>query len=260
MSLKNSSIQTIILLILLKNQYISCLPITPEEEEEHLNNRLQHYLKRLELIAQKPDTKFSSELQNLMDKFKHSIAKETFKEKSQLLEEFTNNMDLAEYLTNEFDKQYINEDILIESWYLNEIAPDVDKSLYDELVQIVRDLKEAYRIQDLEKKFNIYADIGENLSEQFLDYFYGENPSVPLLNAQLKYYQEYLNYLLKECNLESDMAENTRELLGKVEKALENADKVVKEKVIELFDDLTTKFGRYLDEHFVDFKMFKFGE
>lgn len=195
-----------------------------------------------------------------MDRFKHSIAKESFKEKSQLLEQQTKNTELADYLADEFDKQYINEDILIESWYLNEISPHVSKDLYEELLKVIHDLKEAYRTEDLETKFNIYTDVGENLSDQFLDYFFSEHAPEPLLNAQLKYYKEYLDYLLKECQVGGEFEKNIQELKQKVEGARTSSDIDEKHKVIDLFDDLDTKFGRYLDENFVDFRMFKFGE
>lgn len=195
-----------------------------------------------------------------MDRFKHSIAKESFKEKSQLLEQQTKNTELADYLADEFDKQYINEDILIESWYLNEISPHVSKDLYEELLKVIHDLKEAYRTEDLETKFNIYTDVGENLSDQFLDYFFSEHAPEPLLNAQLKYYREYLDYLLKECQVGGEFESNIQELKQKVEGARTSSDIDEKHKVIDLFDDLDTKFGRYLDENFVDFRMFKFGE
>lgn len=195
-----------------------------------------------------------------MDRFKHSIAKESFKEKSQLLEQQTKNTELADYLADEFDKQYINEDILIESWYLNEISPHVSKDLYEELLKVIHDLKEAYRTEDLETKFNIYTDVGENLSDQFLDYFFGEHAPEPLLNAQLKYYREYLDYLLKECQEGGEFEKNIQELKQKVEGARTSSDIDEKHNVIDLFDDLDTKFGRYLDENFVDFRMFKFGE
>lgn len=195
-----------------------------------------------------------------MDRFKHSIAKESLKEKSQLLEQQTKNTELADYLADEFDKQYINEDILIESWYLNEISPHVSKDLYEELLKVIHDLKEAYRTEDLETKFNIYTDVGENLSDQFLDYFFGEHAPEPLLNAQLKYYREYLDYLLKECQVGGEFETNIQELKQKVEGARTSSDIDEKHKVIDLFDDLDTKFGRYLDENFVDFRMFKFGE
>lgn len=195
-----------------------------------------------------------------MDRFKHSIAKESFKEKSQLLEQQTKNTELADYLADEFDKQYINEDILIESWYLNEISPHVSKDLYEELLKVIHDLKEAYRTEDLETKFNIYTDVGENLSDKFLDYFFSEHAPEPLLNAQLKYYREYLDYLLKECQVGGEFESNIQELKQKVEGARTSSDIDEKHNVIDLFDDLDTKFGRYLDENFVDFRMFKFGE
>lgn len=195
-----------------------------------------------------------------MDRFKHSIAKESLKEKSQLLEQQTKNTELADYLADEFDKQYINEDILIESWYLNEISPHVSKDLYEELLKVIHDLKEAYRTEDLETKFNIYTDVGEDLSDQFLDYFFSEHAPEPLLNAQLKYYREYLDYLLKECQVGGEFETNIQELKQKVEGARTSSDIDEKHKVIDLFDDLDTKFGRYLDENFVDFRMFKFGE
>lgn len=195
-----------------------------------------------------------------MDRFKLSIAKESLKEKSQLLEQQTKNTGLADYLADEFDKQYINEDILIESWYLNEISPHVSKDLYEELLKVIHDLKEAYRTEDLETKFNIYTDVGENLSDHFLDYFFGEHAPEPLLNAQLKYYKEYLDYLLKECQEGGEFEKNIQELKQKVEGARTSSDIDEKHKVIDLFDDLDTKFGRYLDENFVDFRMFKFGE
>lgn len=195
-----------------------------------------------------------------MDRFKHSIAKESLKEKSQLLEQQTKNTELADYLADEFDKQYINEDILIESWYLNEISPHVSKDLYEELLKVIHDLKEAYRTEDLETKFNIYTDVGENLSDKFLDYFFSEHAPEPLLNAQLKYYKEYLDYLLKECQEGGEFEKNIQELKQKVEGARTSSDIDEKHNVIDLFDDLDTKFGRYLDENFVDFRMFKFGE
>lgn len=176
------------------------------------------------------------------------------------MEQQTKNTELADYLADEFDKQYINEDILIESWYLNEISPHVSKDLYEELLKVIHDLKEAYRTEDLETKFNIYTDVGENLSDQFLDYFFGEYAPEPLLNAQLKYYKEYLDYLLKECQVGGEFEKNIQELKQKVEGARTSSDIDEKHKVIDLFDDLDTKFGRYLDENFVDFRMFKFGE
>ena len=225
-----------------------------------MNNRLKHYLKRIELLAQTTNAKFPAELQELINKFKHTLAKGSFKEKSLLLDQHTKLPEFADYLALEFDKQYINEDLLIETWYLNEILPHLSKDLYDEVTNIIRDLKEAYRADDLEKKFNIYADVGENLSEKFLTYFYGEDEPMPLLNAQLKYYLEYLQYLLKECQVGGEFEKPLKDFVSKVEAALTSTEKAEKENVVEMFDDITTKFGRYLDEHFVDFKMYKFGE
>lgn len=235
-------------------------PLASTEEEDHVNNRLKHYLKRLELVTKKTNSKFSSEIQQLVDVFKHSLSQESFKEKAQLLEEYTKNMEMAEFLSTEFDKQFINEDILVEIWYLNEIMPHLDKDLYDEVVKVIKDFKEAYRADDLDTKLNIYSDIGENISEKFLDYFYGENEPVPLMNAQLKYYQEYLQYLLNECKLNAEFEQNVQELSLRVETARLSDDKAAKESVLDTFDDLSTTFGRYLDDHYVDFKMYKFGE
>lgn len=225
-----------------------------------MNNRLKHYLQRVELVAQTANAKFPAELQELINKFKHTLAKGSFKEKTLLLDEHTKIPEFADYLSVEFDKQYINEDLLTETWYLNEILPHLPKDLYEEVTKIIHDLKEAYLAKDLEKKFNIYADLGEKVSERFLDYFYGEDEPMPLLNAQLKYNLEYLQYLLKEFQAGGEFEKPLQDLLSQVQDALASAEKTVKEDVVKMFDDITTKFGRYLDEHFVDFKMFKFGE
>lgn len=231
------------------------------DEEEHTNNRLKHYIKRFDILAKNIKSDFLPDLQKLKATFETSLAKDSTKEKLQLLETYSDklNKEFAIYLEDELDKQYINEEILIHRWYVQEILPDLNEHLAKEAKKFLDKIDEAHKIQDFDEKFELYAKASESISEDLWEYVNEIPEPLPVLKAHLKFFQEYIGYLLQECVVDS-FESDLRSLLKEVEAAQATGDYKEKLRVVDIFDEVSTKFGSFLNEKVIEFEIYKFGE
>ncbi|XP_061397876.1 uncharacterized protein LOC133333584 [Musca vetustissima] len=236
-------------------------PVAPIDEEEHTNGRLQHYLMRFDIIAKSFKTEYLPELEKLKSLFASTLAKDSVKEKIALLDTYNDNLNsqFADYLQSELDKQYINEDILIHRWYVQEILPELNDHLAKEAQSFLDKIQEAHKIHSLDEKFEFYTKAAESIADDLWDYL-NENPEPPpVLNAHLKFFQEYLEYLLQQ-GVVGTFEKDIRSLLKEVQNALASKDNAEKLRVVDIFDEVSSKFGSFLNEKVLEYEIFKFGE
>ncbi|XP_011292504.2 uncharacterized protein LOC105261803 [Musca domestica] len=256
-----SLFQILVVLFLIIEKISSIPPTPPVDEEEHTNGRLQHYIMRFDIIAKSFKEEYLPELGNLKSLFEATLAKDSMKDKLLLLDTYNDNLsnDFADYLQTELDKQYITEDILIHRWYVQEILPQLNDHLAKEAQIFLDKIQEAHKIPGLDEKFELYTKAAESISEDLWDYL-NENPEPPpVLNAHLKFFQEYIGYLLQQCVV-ATFENELRSLLKEVEAALAGSDNAEKLRVVDFFDEVSTKFGSFLNEKVIEFEIYKFGE
>lgn len=157
------------------------------------------------------------------------------------------------------DKQYINEDILIHKWYIQELLPHISDKFSNEAAKFLEKSESALSSQDLEKKFDLFTIAADSLSDDFMDYLNGDPEPLPVINAHLKFFQEYISYLLQECVVDKYETE-LRSLLKEVEGTLAGQDEKEKLRVLDVFDDMTTEFGIFINEKVIGYEIYKFGE
>ncbi|XP_073823577.1 uncharacterized protein [Musca autumnalis] len=253
--------QILMVLLIVKEKIAEIPPTPPVDEVEHTNSRLQHYIMRFDIIAKSFKEEYLPELQKLKSVFQTTLDKDSVKEKLSLLDTYTDklNSGFVDYLQTELDKQYVNEDILIHRWYVQEILPELSDNLKKEAQIFLDKIQEAHKIHNLDEKFELYTKAAESIAEDLWDYL-NENPEPPpVLNAHLKFFQEYIGYLLKE-RIVDTFENELKNLLKEVEAALASNDNVEKLRVVDFFDEVSTKFGSFLNEKVIEFEIYKFGE
>ncbi|XP_075149643.1 uncharacterized protein LOC142223675 isoform X2 [Haematobia irritans] len=210
-------------------------------------------------MAKHFESKYLPELQQLKATFENSLNNNTLKDKLLLLESYGDklNMDFLDYFHTELDRQYINEDIQLVRWYVLEILPDLSGQLADEAKKFSEKISQALTEENLDRKLDLYNEASE--SDALWDYLNDSPEPEPVLNVHLKFYQDCLNYLLTQ-GLFDQYEKEIRNYLQQVNEALSKSDYREKLKVVELFDDASTKLGSFLHEKVIAFEIHKFGQ
>ncbi|XP_075149642.1 uncharacterized protein LOC142223675 isoform X1 [Haematobia irritans] len=253
-------LQFITLLTCIQLKMLLANPVdTSEATLEHTDSRLKHFIQRLDIMAKHFESKYLPELQQLKATFENSLNNNTLKDKLLLLESYGDklNMDFLDYFHTELDRQYINEDIQLVRWYVLEILPDLSGQLADEAKKFSEKISQALTEENLDRKLDLYNEASE--SDALWDYLNDSPEPEPVLNVHLKFYQDCLNYLLTQ-GLFDQYEKEIRNYLQQVNEALSKSDYREKLKVVELFDDASTKLGSFLHEKVIAFEIHKFGQ
>ncbi|KAL9875232.1 uncharacterized protein ACN427_013446 [Glossina fuscipes fuscipes] len=264
MSLIKSLFQLILLQIVLKNVSIAS-PIKRhlQDDEEHINSRLNHYIKRLHIIIKKADFEYANELNELRQRFEKSLTNDNHQQKQEFLEYYAHTLNgaVSDYLQNELDKQYLNEDICIEIWYMKEILPYLKDGLAMEISQIIAEYEIALKKDDFGEKFNAFTETVDNYSQNLTTYLDSEPQPLPVLNAHLKFFQYYVSHLLQNNQVSGAKVYEVklRALLNQVEQAIASEHLEEKLQTIDAFDAVDTEFGQFLFDHMIDFEICRFG-
>ncbi|KAI9577974.1 hypothetical protein GQX74_014118 [Glossina fuscipes] len=234
-----------------------------QDDEEHINSRLNHYIKRLHIIIKKADFEYANELNELRQRFEKSLTNDNHQQKQEFLEYYAHTLNgaVSDYLQNELDKQYLNEDICIEIWYMKEILPYLKDGLAMEISQIIAEYEIALKKDDFGEKFNAFTETVDNYSQNLTTYLDSEPQPLPVLNAHLKFFQYYVSHLLQNNQvLGAKVYEvKLRALLNQVEQAIASEHLEEKLQTIDAFDAVDTEFGQFLFDHMIDFEICRFG-
>ncbi|XP_013097319.2 uncharacterized protein LOC106080486 [Stomoxys calcitrans] len=258
--MKNSAL-IIVTLVLLNQLHTNKVRADPIDSAEHIDSRLQHLIKRFDIMAKRFKEDYLPELQNLKSTFEKALTKDSLKDKILLLETYSDKLNLkfANYFHDELDKQFFNEDMQLTRWYVQEILPDLKGKLANEAKQFLEKIQKAYTEEDLDRKVELYNQAADVTSDEFWDYLNDTPEPEPVLNVHLKFFQDCLNYLLKE-RLVEPFEEQIRNIYEQVQNAIINQDYKDKLRVVEIFDDVSTTLGKFLNEKVIEYEIHKFGE
>lgn len=200
--------------------------------------------------------KFKDELDLLKATFKLALVNHTLAEKQNFLQNFTKLIPpyFANYLLQEFDKQFLNQKLRLDLKYLNFMQNDL-KLLHmeQELNFILLKLKQTLMQKNLKEKRNSYNKIIENLTPQ-LQFILDKRPMHQiLLKAHLNFLTEFI-YSLEQEDIEEFKPEYNV-LIRQLEIAEDSREERDKFKVLDLFEDETTKFGRFLKLKLMEYKL-----
>lgn len=244
-----------------------------------MDSNLKIYIKRLELIEesklleyqtilaylndsseylQPPNItlQFQYELDLLKAFFKLALNNHTLEEKRNFLNNFSKLIPpyFANYLLPELDKQSIDQKIRLDLKYLDLMKTDLQTlDLEQELDFILPKLKGILKEQNLALKREIYNDITQNLTPQ-LQYILDKEPMHKiLLKAHLNFLSEFIYSLDQESNEEFKPDYNV--LIRQLEIAEDSEAEEDQFKVLDLFEDESTKFGRFLKIKLEEYKL-----
>lgn len=160
----------------------------------------------------------------------------------------------ANYLLPELDKQSIDQKIRLDLKYLDLMKTDLQAlDLEQELDFILPKLKGILKEQNLALKREIYNDITQNLTPQ-LQYILDKEPMHKiLLKAHLNFLSEFIYSLDQESNEEFKPDYNV--LIRQLEIAEDSEAEEDQFKVLDLFEDESTKFGRFLKIKLEEYKL-----
>lgn len=253
-------------------------PLTYEEQQSLANNYLKIFIKRFQLITKTTEQKFKdqssstedeekmSKLYNEKDKFKYELQllKATFEmalvnhtngEKLNLLNHFPKLIPayFCTFLMDQLDKQFMDQKMRIDMKYLDLMNIDLkEMGLINEAFFIKNKFKESLSLDSLKQKIDNYNNITQGLTHEF-QYLLDKQPlHNTLLKAHLNFLMEFIKSLEK-----SEIEEFTldyNELVRQMEIAQESADVGEKFKFVEMFNDVSTKFGRFLEVKFDEYK------
>lgn len=237
--------------------------LTAEEQEEELNSRFKHLLTRLDKLVSKPADKFQQEMSKVIDTLKNSMLRDSFEQKQYIADNLLSKFpkEFVDFYHNVLDKQYLNEELRIQKWFVQEMIPDIkDSDMVQDMLEMLRRFDEAYKTDDLDEKFDKFATVDEHISPKLTEFLdnYESNPI--LLNVHLKYFQKFLNYLLDGNAQPVLFADELRSLLTAVENARNDPNVAEKYRVVNIFDDVATKIGRYINDKVIEYEIIMFGD
>lgn len=219
---------------------------------------LNRFEDQVELYDDK--AKFTYELQMLKAMLKMSLRNQTKSEKENLLDNFYKILPeyIANYIMDEFDKQYVDQRMIVYSQYLQLMQPDLSEiGLLEELANILQNLTKVCALQSLEEKKLKYEEILENISLE-LNLILDSQPIHELiLTAHLNFLKEFIDTLcvmMEEQESIEEYKPDLNVLSAQLEIAQDGED--VNEKLIflNMFNDRSTKFGRFLNYKFNQFQ------
>ncbi|XP_067620244.1 uncharacterized protein [Eurosta solidaginis] len=245
--------------IILTLQLITADEVSVEELMSQIRSHLGYTARRLKHIQLKVSPKHANDLQNLLERYTNA-AKATdpvIEEKLVLDFENKQNEEFKNYLTLEYDEQFLEVDIRIQEWSMRELLTQVNGNLATEIERILPAYEKAATSKDFQKKYDAFSEIQDAFSNGLWDLLDAKPVDKSLTNVQLKFFKEFLLYL-QEQDDSKEYAEKLKTLLGEVDKALTNEDMQKKFEVMAKFDDVSTKYGRYLDNKIIEFEFDKF--
>ncbi|KNC22752.1 hypothetical protein FF38_04129 [Lucilia cuprina] len=211
---------------------LSLESISQQEQEELINHGIAQYIKRFEIINLNAEEKFTTELKSLKEIFEYTL----------------NNT----FVKKELAKQKLNENIRIAKFYLVHMYNDLkDLDLDNEALNLQYILESIYQIKDLREKRLMYNYVISNLSTDFQDILDHQ----PMHEVLLKAHLNFLLHFIVHVTLLTDAEQYDEDLalLGEqLYVTLKNDNVQEKLSFLEKFNDVSTKFGRMLQQLFID--------
>ncbi|XP_018794826.1 PREDICTED: uncharacterized protein LOC108972623 [Bactrocera latifrons] len=249
--------------IILALQCIAGNPVEVDVDElkAQISSHLSYTARRLTRIQQDVDEKYATELEQLLARYlKAANAEDPLVEEKQLLEyEGEQRQSFMSYVNLQYDEQFLNEDIRVQEWSMRTLMAEVSGPLAEEIEKVLPAYESAVKIDDFDQKYTAFTGIQETFSPALWQLIDAEPEEEAVLNVQLKFFKEFLLYLQKQVDAAS-FAGMIKDTLKVVESALTSADLKQKMDVLDSFDDLTTKFRRYLDYKVLEFQFDRFGQ
>ncbi|XP_039951372.1 uncharacterized protein LOC120768660 [Bactrocera tryoni] len=249
--------------IILALQCIATNPVEVDVDElkAQISSHLSYTARRLVRIQQNVDEKYAIELEQLLARYlKAANAEDPLVEEKQLLEyEGEQRQAFMAYVNLQYDEQFLNEDIRVQEWSMRTLMSELSGPLAEEIEKVLPAYESAVKIDDFDQKYTAFTGIQETFSSTLWQLIDAEPEEVAVLNVQLKFFKEFLIYLQKQ----EDAASFTgmiKDTLNIVDSALTSSDMKQKMDVLDSFDDLTTKFRRYLDYKVLEFQFDRFGQ
>uniref|UniRef100_A0A0A1XCH4 Probable ubiquitination network signaling protein acrB n=1 Tax=Zeugodacus cucurbitae TaxID=28588 RepID=A0A0A1XCH4_ZEUCU len=232
-----------------------------DELKSQISSHLSYTARRLVRLQQDVDEKYAVELEQLLALYlKAANAEDPLIEEKQLLEyEGEQRQSFMAYLNLQYDEQFLNEDIRVQEWSMRTLMTEVSGALAEEIEKVLPAYESALKIVDFDQKYAAFTGIQETFSPELWQLIDAEPEGKAVLNVQLKFFKEFLLYLQKQDDARP-FAPMLRDSLNVVEAALQSADLKEKLEVLDSFDDLTTKFRRYLDYKILEFQFDRFGQ
>nr|XP_014099627.1 uncharacterized protein LOC106624420 isoform X1 [Bactrocera oleae] len=232
-----------------------------DELKSQISSHLSYTARRLARIQQDVDEKYAIELEQLLARYlKAANAEDPLVEEKQLLEyEGEQRQAFMAYVNLQYDEQFLNEDIRVQEWSMRTLMTEVSGPLAEEIEKVLPAYESAVKIDDFDQKYAAFTGIQETFSTALWQLIDAEPEEEAVLNVQLKFFKEFLLYLQKQEDAAS-FAAILKDALNVVESALMSADLKPKMEVLDSFDDLTTKFRRYLDYKVLEFQFDRFGQ
>lgn len=245
------------------NQFIAAntAEVDVDELKSQISSHLSYTARRLARIQQDVDEKYAVELEQLLARYlKAANAEDPLVEEKQLLEyEGEQRQAFMAYLNLQYDEQFLNEDIRVQEWSMRTLMTEVSGPLAEEIGKVLPAYESAIKIDDFDRKYAAFTAIQETFSSALWQVIDAEPEDKAVLNVQLKFFKEFLHHLQKE-EVAAPFVEMLKDALNVVESALTSADLKQKLEVLDSFDDLTTKFRRYLDYKVLEFQFDRFGQ
>ncbi|XP_046812108.1 uncharacterized protein LOC124421265 [Lucilia cuprina] len=235
--------------------------ISQQEQEELINHGIAQYIKRFEIINLNAEEKFTTELKSLKEIFEYTLNTSNFEKKKHLLETFQEILPLefAAFVKEKLAKQKLNENIRIAKFYLVHMYNDLkDLGLDNEALNLQYILESIYQIKDLREKRLMYNYVISNLSTDFQDILDHQ----PMHEVLLKAHLNFLLHFIVHVTLLTDAEQYDEDLalLGEqLYVTLKNDNVQEKLSFLEKFNDVSTKFGRMLQQLFIEYKIDNFG-
>ncbi|XP_036321210.1 uncharacterized protein LOC118735519 [Rhagoletis pomonella] len=257
----------IIFQIILVLQFIAASTdeVDVDELKLQISSHLSYTARRLRLVQQNVEAQYAEELEQLLARYlKAANAEDPLVEEKLLLEyEGEQRQTFIGYLSLQYDEQFLNEDIRIQEWSMRQLLSQLGGGggggpVAEEIEKMLPAYETAAKIEDFDKKYAAFAEIQEGFSPALWQLLDAEPEDVMLLNVQLQFFREFLMYLLKHEDARQ-FTVKLRNVLAEVEAALASADVKQKVGVLDSFDDLTTKFGRFFDYKILEFEFDRFG-
>ncbi|XP_053959742.1 uncharacterized protein LOC128864206 [Anastrepha ludens] len=231
-----------------------------DELKAQISSHLSYTAHRLARIQKNVAPQYADELEQMLARYAEAANTEDplAEEKLLLAYEGAQRQEFMGYLSLQYDEQFLNEDIRIQEWSMRQLLSQVSGPVAEEIEKLLPAYESAAKIEDFDKKYAAFTAIQEGFSSTLWKLLDAQPEDKALLNVQLQFFREFLMYLLKQQEAAQFVAK-IKSVLGEVEAAQVNADVKQKLDVLDSFDDLTTKFGRYLDYKVLEFEFDRFG-
>ncbi|XP_004534459.1 uncharacterized protein LOC101463549 [Ceratitis capitata] len=232
-----------------------------DELKLQISSHLSYTARRLALIQKNVNVEYTNELAQLLARYltATNVEDPLVAERELLAYEDEQREEFIAYLHLQYDEQFLNEDIRIQEWSMRQLLPQVSSEMAAEIEKILPGYERAVKMADFDEKYAAFTGIQEEFSAALWQLIDAEPEDIAVLNVQLQFFKEFILYLQKQEDALS-FASALKQTLAEVETALLSVDLKQKVEVLDSFDDLTTKFKRYLDYKILEFQFDRFGQ